>query len=148
MENTGHVSEREVEERQKEGLFSEPATARAKNDLLANLSLWQALMMVGFYIPELPGASAPRQSWRVWRSTSRYSVQLVLAARKATERLHRHRQRWRPLASAFTCLLCPTACRGSPWKKKLIWELASVEMTGPGTPNFPPISSGKWKHRG
>lgn len=30
MENIGHVSEREVEERQKEGLFSETATARAK----------------------------------------------------------------------------------------------------------------------
>lgn len=54
MENIGHVSEREVEERQKEGLFSETASARAKNGLLANLSLWQALMMVGFYIPELP----------------------------------------------------------------------------------------------
>lgn len=54
MENIGHVSGREVEERQKEGLFSETATARAKNGLLANLSLWQALMTVGFCIPELP----------------------------------------------------------------------------------------------
>lgn len=54
MENIGHVSEREVEERQKEGLFSEAARAGAKNGPLANLFLWQALMTVGFYIPELP----------------------------------------------------------------------------------------------
>lgn len=37
VENIGHVSETEVEERQKEGLFSETATARAKNGLFANL---------------------------------------------------------------------------------------------------------------
>lgn len=54
MENIGHVSEREVEERQKEWLFSETVRARAKTSLLTNLFLWQALRMVGFYIPELP----------------------------------------------------------------------------------------------
>lgn len=54
MENIGHVSEREVEGRQKEWLFSETVTARAKTGLLTNLFLWQALRMVGFYIPELP----------------------------------------------------------------------------------------------
>lgn len=53
MENTGHVSDREVEERQKKGLFSETATARAKNSLPANLFLRQALMTGGLYIPEL-----------------------------------------------------------------------------------------------
>lgn len=54
MENIGHVSEREVEERQKEWLLSETVTARAKNGLLTNLFLWQALTMVGVYIAELP----------------------------------------------------------------------------------------------
>lgn len=85
-----------------------------------------------------PGASAPRQSWRVWRSTSRYSVQLVLIAQKATEPLHRRRQRWSPLASTFTCLLCPITYRGSPWKTKLVWELTSIEMIDSGTPTFHP----------
>lgn len=46
--------EREVEERQKEWLLSETVTARAKNGLLTNLFLWQALTMVGVYIAELP----------------------------------------------------------------------------------------------
>lgn len=95
-----------------------------------------------------PGASAPRQSWSVWKSTSRYSVQVALIARKATKLLYRDMQSWSPLASTFTCLLCPTTYQRSLWKMKLIWELTSIEMTDSGTPNFPSINSRNWKNSG
>lgn len=38
----------------KKGSFQRLLQQEPKNGLLANLSLWQALMTVGFYIPELP----------------------------------------------------------------------------------------------
>lgn len=91
-----------------------------------------------------PGASAPRQSWHVWRSISRYSVQLVLNARKATELQHRH-------STAVDSLLpspassAPQPVQGLHGKLKLVWELAFMKMIDSGTPTFPSINSGKWK---
>lgn len=139
MENIGHVSEREVEERQKEWLFSETVIARAKTGLLTNLFLWQALMMVGFYIPSIPGASTLRQNWHVWRSISRYSVQVVLNARRSAAETQRSVHPLLPSSASSA----PQPVQGLHGKLKLVWESAFTKMIDSGTPKFPSVNSGK-----
>lgn len=95
-----------------------------------------------------PGASAPRQSWRVWRSTSRYSVQLVLIARKATEPLHRRRQ---ALESTCFYLHLPPLPHNLPRVSMENEARLRINFHWDDrfwNTNFPSINSGKWKSSG